>query len=152
MLLPLPGITMCCFHEPCCISWTACLSCTSNTKTSWPLHLPRGQAPSQCIHGHTSCSPCALGDGTCSPLRSCFPLGKQSFLGKGKWRKPQQFCLILANTFITKPLGCVCSAEPFLPPHTALAWSTQGKGSLSSSWDASLPIFTHTDDLLYYPT
>lgn len=65
------------------IPWTilhsmnhACLNCTANTETSLPLHLPPGQAPSQYIHGHTSCSPYALVDVTCFPLMSCFPVGK----------------------------------------------------------------------------
>lgn len=104
------------------IPWTilhsmnnACLNCTANTETSLPLHLPPGQAPSQYIHGLTSCSPYALVDVTCFPLMSCFPVGKQCFLGKGKWEKTQQFCLILANIIMTKPLNSVCPAEFFSP-------------------------------------
>lgn len=86
------------------------------------------------------------------PSKELLPSWQAVFSGEREVKKTQQFCLILASTLMTKPLSCVCPAEPSLPPHTALAWSTQGKGSLSSSSDASLPIFTHTDDLLYYPT
>lgn len=117
MLLLLSGITMCyfmshfAFHEQ-------PLSELSKTKTSLPLQLPTGQAPSQDIHGHTACSPYALVGVTCFPLMSCFPIGKQCFPGKGKWEKTQQFCLILANIITTIPLN-LCMLCRALSPHSS---------------------------------
>lgn len=117
----------------CATSWTIlhsmsnlCLNCTSNTENKLVPHLPTGQAPSQYIHGLISCSPCALVGGTwCFPLTSCSLLVSRVFWGKGCGEKTQEFCLILANTIMTKPLNCVpCRA---LSPLLTQPWQEAHK-------------------------
>lgn len=90
-----------------------CLNCISNTKTSCSLHLPTGEAPSWT---HFLLPLCPAGWHLMLSSNGLLP-SWALFSGEREVGKTQEFCLILANIIMTKPLNCEpCRA---LSPHSS---------------------------------